>query len=168
MWAFLSKPHPDLGALLLRVGLAAIFIFHGYHKVVLVVDGSTWTSDLSLTTQTVVAWGEFVAGLALLVGLLSRLAAVGSIVIQGGAIAMVTGARDFVSHDFTRKGFDFLRIGYEYNVAIIIMCLAVIVLGSGKFSLDHCLFRRRNAPAAAAVGPPRVDRPVPVEAGQGS
>ena len=43
-----------------------------------------------------------------------------------------------------------IPVGAEYNVAVIVMCLAVVALGSGKVSLDHLIFGRRRAAAATA------------------
>jgi uncharacterized membrane protein YphA (DoxX/SURF4 family) len=73
-------------------------------------------------TQFVVAWGELAAGVALLLGLLTRWAAALVIVLQLGAIVSVTWVRGF---SFATGG------GYEFNLAIIAMCLAVVCMGPG-------------------------------------
>lgn len=82
--------------------------------------------------QLLVAWGEFIGGIALFVGFLPRLAAGGIIVIMVGAIVIATG----------RMGFK-APMGYEYNLVIISMCLAVIFLGGGRFSLEGILWGRK-------------------------
>jgi uncharacterized membrane protein YphA (DoxX/SURF4 family) len=142
MFAYLLKPHNDLASLVIRLGLAAIFIFHGYIKLGM-GEGSNWTDLFDDTTQTAVAWGEVVAGFALLIGFLSRLASIGIIVIMTGAIWHVT-YKEFVDMGLKKTGLDFHKVGFEYNIAIIVMCLAIVFLGSGWASLDHCLFRRRK------------------------
>jgi uncharacterized membrane protein YphA (DoxX/SURF4 family) len=91
--------------------------------------------------QLAVAWGEVVGGLALLLGLLTRVAALGMIIIQVGAILLVTGARGFVG---------VMDVGYEYNIALIAMCLALVLLGGGALSLDRVLRREKQAQAASA------------------
>jgi uncharacterized membrane protein YphA (DoxX/SURF4 family) len=145
MFAYLLKPHNDLASLVLRLGLAAIFVCHGYIKLSL-GGGAAWTSAFDETTQLAVAWGELVAGIALFIGFLSRLAAAGLIVIMVGAIYNVTGA-DFIATGLKKAGIDFTKIGFEYNFAIIVMCAGVIFLGSGFASLDHCLFHRKKTPS---------------------
>jgi putative oxidoreductase len=132
-----------LAPLVIRIGLAAIFIFHGYHKV---FDenhalGARWMpaeANMPEYQQLAVAWGELVGGFAMALGLLTRLAAIGLGVIMAGAIATVTG----------KNGFDALNHGYEYNFAIIVMCTAALLLGGGAISVDR-IFRRRRKKAAA-------------------
>jgi uncharacterized membrane protein YphA (DoxX/SURF4 family) len=139
----LCKPHANLASVVLRWGLAAIFISHGYLK--LAVDwGRVWDPRLTEATQMAVAWGELVCGIALLLGFLSRLAAIGIIVMQVGAIALYTSHYDFIHIEFNRADPYRIPTGTEYNFALIVMCVAVVVLGSGIVSVDHCLFGRRR------------------------
>lgn len=162
MWQDLFKSHVQLASFLLRVGLAVIFIFRGY--IMLSVEGGrAWTDDLPEGTQMVVAWGEMVCGCAMLVGLLSRLAAVGLIVIMVGAIVVQTGQFGLVYTEYLKTNPGRVPTGAEYNVAVIVMCLAILALGSGMVSLDYLLFgRRRHAvgthePAASrGMASPRV------------
>jgi len=96
--------------------------------------------------QLAVAWGELLGGFALLFGLLTRVAAVGLLVIQVGAILTVTAARGF---SFVAGG------GYEYNVALIAMCLALVFAGGGPLAVDNVIFTRgRDAQQASALGQP--------------
>jgi uncharacterized membrane protein YphA (DoxX/SURF4 family) len=84
--------------------------------------------------QMAVAWGELVCGLALLVGLLTRVAAVLMVAVQIGAIYTVTFAKGF---SFASGG------GYEYNLALVAMCVAVAVAGGGVVSQDRLIQKRR-------------------------
>jgi putative oxidoreductase len=138
MLANLRKPQVDLASLILRLGLAIIIGYHGILKVNQ-GNGTKWSEKLEETPQMVVAWAEVAGGAALAVGFLSRLAALGIIIIQAGAIALVTGS-EMVNIRFNIEGFDFKRPGYEYNFVIIVMCLAVMLVGSGKFAVDHLLW----------------------------
>lgn len=140
----------DLAPLVLRLGLAAIFIVHGYIKVQ--QGANAWwnnTAQLPPNVQAVVAWGELVAGGAMLLGLLTRLAALGVAAEMVAAVVMVTGRGGFAPvtqpSDPAQPGLNFTSVGYEYNLAIFVICLALIILGSGGLSLDHCLFGRRRA-----------------------
>jgi uncharacterized membrane protein YphA (DoxX/SURF4 family) len=144
----LLRPHVHLASLVLRLGLAAIFIVNGYLKVSH-QWGSGWDNNLPETTQMAVAWGETACGIALLFGLLSRLAALGLIVIQWGAISLYTGRYDFINIEYNARDPYRIAPGSQFNFALIAMCLAVVLLGSGLVSVDHLLFGRRRDKAAA-------------------
>jgi len=90
--------------------------------------------------QLAVAWGELLCGVLLLLGLLTRGAALLMILVQVGAIYTVTWA----------KGFSSLGGGYETNVALLAMCLALLISGGGACSLDRWWTKRRHQQRAAA------------------
>jgi uncharacterized membrane protein YphA (DoxX/SURF4 family) len=154
MLAYLRKPHVNLASLFLRLGLAAIFVAQGY---ILIRQQDPVTEQISRTTQTLVGWTEFVSALALAIGLLSRLAALGLLVVMIGAIALVTKTQGFIPITMTPHGYTF-EAGSAYNFLIIIVCLALMVLGSGWVSVDHLIFGRRSArqSAARATGQPHL------------
>ncbi len=163
-------------AMILRVTLGAIFLYHGIDKITGQEDnwGTTWAatrylkqpdtkpdthefkpapaSHLHIAAQLAVAWGELLAGVAFLFGFLTRYAAIGVIIIQCGAIYVVTAARGF-------SGAGGGDAGYEYNVAIIAMCVVLFVMGGGALSFDRWLTRRSrmaaslSAPLAPASAP---------------
>lgn len=187
-----QRVHYTLAPLVLRLALAAIFIYHGNNKVFgpNADLGASWATETwnrqnaiprdfadriknsprgseeaktdvlagvadtykqeaqqppeALTawhwTQYAVAWGELLGGVALLLGLLTRLAALGLIVIQVGAIWTVTALHGF---SFTRGG------GYEYNIALIAMLLALVIMGGGHWAVDR-FFRRTTTRQEAA------------------
>jgi uncharacterized membrane protein YphA (DoxX/SURF4 family) len=98
--------------------------------------------------QMAVAWGELLAGITLLLGLLTRLSALAMIIIQVGAIATVTWDRGF---SLAAGG------GFEYNLALMAMCAVLVIMGGGYLSVDHQLRHRRKhkvhaAPAEATTG----------------
>jgi putative oxidoreductase len=144
MFRTLFQPHVSAAALALRLGVAAIVIVHGAIKLAQ-SGGSSWHGVLDEQTQMIVAWAELGGGIALVLGFLTRLAAAGIIIIQGCAIAMVTGA-EFIPSELTKQGFNFQRPGYEYNFALIVMCLAIILLGSGAFSINHLIWPQKPGP----------------------
>jgi putative oxidoreductase len=84
--------------------------------------------------QQAVAWGQLAGGVALFVGLLTRVAALGLIVIMGGAIATV----------HWQNGFDIQKHGFEYNMLIIVVCLVLVLAGPGNMALDRFFRRRRQ------------------------
>ncbi len=128
-----------LAPLVLRLALAAVFIFHGLSLVL--PDGNQWGAAWMkqpdappAAAQLAAAWGQLLGGLALAIGFLTRLAALGLIAIMAGAIALV-----HLPH-----GFDNTKNGYEYNVVIIAVCVALVLTGGGALSLDRLLWRRRR------------------------
>jgi putative oxidoreductase len=153
MFRWLAKP--DCAALMLRLMLASIFLVQGWLKVTRFDNGTTWyqsaTDSMSPKLQAAVAWGELVCGAALALGLLTRLGALALIGVMVGAIYRVTWKLDFT----TLQGRDQIthEVGYEYNFAIMTMCLCLVILGGGLVSLDHFLWGRKKdgaTPAASA------------------
>jgi putative oxidoreductase len=141
--------------LLLRLGLAVIFLYHGAEKVTREGNelGAAWAKappgqeTMPRPMQLAVAWGELLGGAALAIGLLSRLAAAGIAVIMIGAIAVVHGRHGFPMNPHFEDGQ--LIMGYEYNFLILVVCAAVILLGSGTLSVDR-FFRWRKRTGQAA------------------
>jgi putative oxidoreductase len=131
--------------LLLRAALAAVFIFHGLEKVKPEFNyGAHWAGDAqSAPVQMLVAWGELLGGVALALGILTRWAAIGLIIIQIGAIVTVTGEKGFgLIHGASEyKG------GYEYNFVLILVTAALAILGPGTFSLDRVIRVKSRGPA---------------------
>lgn len=153
MLANLLRPQVDLAALILRSGLAALFIVHGILKI---VQQFPLGPQLSLEEWTLVGWVELICGIALLVGLFSRIAALILGATQVGAILLVTGKFALANPSVDRSGANYRVVGPEYNLAIIVMCFAVLVLGSGFLSLDHALlawWHRRNKHTGAPLVP---------------
>jgi putative oxidoreductase len=142
----------SLAPFILRLGLAVIFLYHGYLKIGF-NSGSNWNTRLDERLQLVVAWGELAGGAILALGLLSRLASVLLACEQIGAIVFITEGLGFVQLRPTlgrvveRGGYPW-DVGYEYNFAIIAMCLTLLVLGSGKWSVDYLIFHGRKKAAA--------------------
>src|SRR5262245_17889180 len=125
--------------LVLRFGLAVIFIYHGVEKVG-ASGGTAWhqppdpsAEPQPVILQLLVAWGELLGGLAVAVGFLTRLAAAGLSVIMIGAIVTVHG----------KNGFSLQYGGFEYNFAILVICAALILIGPGRPSVDFHMLRKR-------------------------
>jgi putative oxidoreductase len=127
--------------LLLRLALAAIFIYHGLDLVG--SEGNQWGANWMKAAdappapvQLAVAWGQLLGGVALAVGFLTRLAAIGIIAIMLGAIALV----------HWQYGFDNRQRGFEYNFAIIVMASCLVLGGPGPIAVDRVFrFRRKES-----------------------
>jgi uncharacterized membrane protein YphA (DoxX/SURF4 family) len=151
MFQDLFKPHIHLGSFLIRLGLAGIFIFHGFLKLAQ-GGGAHWHLQLTEASQLAVTWGELICGFCLLFGLFSRVAVLPMIVIQVGAILFQTGHWDFINTDYITPNPSYAPTGYEYNFALIMMCMAVLAIGSGKVSLDYLLFGAKESATPPASG----------------
>jgi len=150
----LLRPQADFASLLLRAGLASIFIVHGAIKVAQIAP----LMNLSLAAQTALGWTELICGLVMIPGVLSRLSALVLAVLQVGAIATETYPYAMGGLVIRRQGVDWRQVGPEYNLVLILMCLSLIVLGSGSLSIDAALKRMilgkkrgKAAPPAAAA-----------------
>jgi len=124
--------------LLLRLALAAVFLFHGLHHVGGEDNqwGASWNrapGALPAPLQIAVAWGELLGGLALALGFLTRLAAAGIILMMAGAIATVHWPH----------GFDNRVGGFEYNFVLLITSLCLVLGGPGPLAVDR-FFRSKD------------------------
>jgi len=129
----------DWGIALLRVAVGGIFVAHGAQK--LFVYGIPGLAGLmgqlgipfpTLSAVAVTA-AEFLGGLALLAGFFTRWAALP--IAFSMAVAAVTV--------HLKAGF-FLPNGVEYVLALFAAAVALSLTGSGAFSIDGLLARRRN------------------------
>jgi putative oxidoreductase len=126
-----------IGIFILRLTLGIIFLAHGPDKLFGIFTGGGISgtieafNSMGLPFAAVTAWivaiGETVCGLALVLGLFAREAAIFLIVLMIGAIATV----------HWENGFFIMNDGFEYNFAIIGMCICILFGGSGYFSLGR-------------------------------
>jgi putative oxidoreductase len=80
---------------------------------------------------------EFGGGIALALGLLGRLAALGLFVDMVMAMATVTVHNGLIGNSS--------GVGYGLNIALAALCASVILLGTGRYSLGTQLHRRMLA-----------------------
>ena len=135
----------DAALLILRFALGVIMLAHGYQKIFTmgmagVTGGFTQMGvPAPAITAPLVACVEFLAGAGVLVGLFTRLAAL-------GLAADMLGAMTFVHF---KNGF-FLPTGFEYAFALFCVSITLILSGAGAYSLDAMITGRRAAVAGLA------------------
>jgi len=120
--------YQEIAPFLIRLILAAVFIKHGYPK----LFGSYTTTVQFFNSQgikpakiwvIIVGIAEFFGGIFLLLGLFTQIAA--------GIIALVMlGAIAFVKRKYGFAG------GYEFDLALLVLALSLLVLDPGIFSFD--------------------------------
>lgn len=130
----------DLGLLIVRLVVGLLFVGHGAQKLFGWFGGygikgtGGWLESIGVkpgaTMAVLAGLSEFGGGLLLALGLVTPLAAVLIIITMLIAIAKVHGA----------NGLWATANGYELNLIIIAIALAVALTGAGSYSLDAILF----------------------------
>lgn len=134
-----SPRQVSVGIALVRIITGCIFLAHGYQKVfVFGIAGATAAFGqmgvpAPSITAPLVSIVEIAAGIALILGLLTRLAALGLAIDMLGAI--------FIVH--LKAGF-FLPNGIEFALLLFVVCVALVIAGAGAPSMDEAIARRRT------------------------
>jgi putative oxidoreductase len=129
---------PDAGLAILRVVLGIIFVAHGAQKLfVFGLDGvaggfAQMGAPLPEVTAPLVAFGEFAGGMALTLGLFSRVVSVALAAIMLGALLIVHLPNGF-----------FMPAGIEFVLALMAGAIALAITGPGSYSLDAAILRRQ-------------------------
>jgi putative oxidoreductase len=154
---------PDLAPLPLRLVLGFGFVYHGWEKI---ADGTEGFQEMlqmigipgGAATAWFVALIEFIGGLALIAGAFVPIFA--ALLIGDMLVAMFTV---HLPHGFSfmnmigmgPEGPEFGMPGYEINLLYIAGLLALILAGSGAYSVDA---KRQGRPMTAARDEKVADR----------
>ncbi|HEV8306216.1 MAG TPA: DoxX family protein [Methylomirabilota bacterium] len=144
LFEWLLFSYPSWSILVVRVILGIIFFAHGAQKVLGWFGGqglerttrSFASMGLPLPIAYLVCFFEFLGGIGLILGLLTRPAALAVIIVMIGAIAKVHWQHGFFLNWSLTPG---KGHGYEANLAFIAMALACLIAGGGALSLDRLL-----------------------------
>jgi len=129
---------------ILRLVLGAVFFAHGAQKALGWFGGYGFSGSMGFFTQAMhipaplaflAICAEFLGGIGLIVGLLGRVAAFGIACNMLVAVVMVHWHFGFFANWFgNQKG-----EGVEYHLLALAIALAIMIKGSGAFSIDRAL-----------------------------
>jgi putative oxidoreductase len=133
----------DVSLTILRLVLGVVFFAHGAQKMLGWFGGFGFHGTMEMFTHMGMPAGlafliictEFFGGLGLIVGLLTRIAALGIAGLMTGAIFIVHIHNGFFMNWMgNQKG-----EGFEYHLLAIGMALALLLRGAGAVSADRAL-----------------------------
>lgn len=128
----------EAGTLILRIVLGITFFVHGLSKFQTGlgnVAGFFESMGLPGFLAYIVATIELVGGIALIIGLGTRIFSLLLGLIMIGAIITVKGAAGFMGNGKSA--------GYELDLALLAMSVFLALCGSGMFALDS-LFKKKG------------------------
>ncbi|HEY4717299.1 MAG TPA: DoxX family protein [bacterium] len=148
------------GLLPLRIAVGIIFIAHGAQKLFPVLGGG----GLAMTIQNfqqylgipafltvVVALTEFLGGIALIAGALTRLASLGLFLNMVVATYLVHWNNGLFLNWYCNPPTQ--GHGIEYNLVLIGATLALFISGAGKCAVDNIFFKETPDAASEKVSP---------------
>jgi putative oxidoreductase len=137
----LLSTHAGLGLSVVRILVGIIFMAHGAQKLFGLFGGyglegtGQWMESIGLAPGYLMALlsgsAEFFGGLALVIGLLARPAALAlSVTLVVAIFSVHIGNGLFMSNN-----------GYEFALALLAGTVAVLIEGAGRFSVDQLIAR---------------------------
>ncbi|MBS1637789.1 MAG: DoxX family protein [Bacteroidetes bacterium] len=130
--------------LILRLILGTVMLPHGMQKLFGLFGGYGFKGTMSYFTDTMklpwviallIIFIEFFCSIAFIIGFSSRICALLFIIIMIGAIITTNYKFGFFMNWFgAQKG-----EGFEYHLLVIGICVALLLTGSGKYSLDSLI-----------------------------
>jgi putative oxidoreductase len=142
--SLLLKTDNDITGLILRLVLGVTFFVHGAQLTLGWFGGYGFSGTMGFFTGTLhipaplaflAIVAQFAGGIGLILGLLTRLAAVGIGANMLVAVTMVHAHYGFfMNWSGSQKG-----EGFEYHLLAIAIAIALVVRGGGKWALDTAL-----------------------------
>ena len=136
---FATRAHTvsaDLALLFARVVMGYAFILHGWGKIQNPFQWMGPDATMPGFLQALAALSEFGGGIALIVGLLTKLGALGI----GCSMLVAVSLHRFVRGDpfVGREG------SYELPLVFLTIALLLLTVGPGRFSLDRLFFGKKE------------------------
>src|SRR5579863_1022055 len=136
-------------SLLLRVMLGLLMFPHGAQKLLGWFCGVGFGGTMGVFTQKMnlpaplaflIILGESVGSLILIVGFLTRFAALSLATIMVGAIALVHWPNGFFMNWFGQQAGE----GFEYHLMVIAIAASLVLSGGGRWSVDRKIAETLN------------------------
>lgn len=126
--------NPSVVILLLRIMLGVVFFAHGAQKVLGWFGGKGLTATVGMFQSMQIpaalayieAFAEFLGGIFILLGLLTRISSAGIAIAMAVAVLRVHLPNGF-----------FNPAGYEYPLTLLVIAVVIFLYGGGKYSLDN-------------------------------
>lgn len=120
------KSNIDIALLLVRVGLALVFIAHGWDKLSNMEGTVAFFSSIGLSSvwAYVIAYVELIGGIAMLLGVFTGWAGVLLAATMVGAIGIVKISKGFIG-------------GYEFDLVLFLSAIAVSLAGPGIYTVKR-------------------------------
>lgn len=143
----ITRTKPEMTFTILRLALGIMILPHGLQKTFGLFGGYGFSGTMQFFTETMgipyifallAIVAEFVGGVGLILGLFSRIAALGIGVTMLVAAMMVHAQNGFFMNWFgNQKG-----EGIEFFLLAVAISIAIVLKGSGKLSLDRMFFNQ--------------------------
>jgi len=143
----------DPAGLIMRLALGLVMFPHGAQKVLGWFGGHGASATIQFFTKmgmplpltVLVMAAELAGSLLLIVGFLTRLAALGIACIMLSAILLVHGQMGFfMNWSGSQKG-----EGFEYHLLALGLSIALMIKGGGALSVDRAITRRGGSQGVA-------------------
>lgn len=123
------------GLLPIRIMAGLVFIAHGIPKFYDVSGGYGFFQSINFPQELFIpiALLEVIGGLAILFGILTRIASALFIIEMIGAILTAKLSKGFIG-------------GYEFELLLISICTSLVILGPGRISIENYILKREIFP----------------------
>ncbi|HWP92165.1 MAG TPA: DoxX family protein [Thermodesulfobacteriota bacterium] len=133
----------DLSVLIARLFLGVVILPHGLQKLLGMFGGFGFSATVDFFVNSgvpaaiafLIIIGESFGAVGLIIGFLSRLAALGITLIMLGAIFLVHLPNGFFMNWSGNQPGE----GFEYHLLAIGLALVVLIKGGGKWSVDRAI-----------------------------
>ncbi len=122
-----------MGIAFLRIAVGAMMLVHGYPKLLMLIggEGSTWMDPIGIggtASLALCCFAEFFCSLAIMVGVLTRLAAM-VLALNFWVVVFMADAHATWAQN-------------ELPVLYLVCYVTLVCAGGGRFSIDHLIRRR--------------------------
>jgi len=125
----------SFGILPIRIMAGITLIAHGLPKFYDITGGNNFFRSVGIPSELFIpiALLEAIGGLAILFGILTRIASALIVIEMIGVIVMVKLSKGFVG-------------GYEFELLLMSICITLVIFGPGKISIENYILKREIFP----------------------